>query len=74
MSRGAKAETSGSRVNLRLETQPSGTIAASVIEFPDCYVEAATRKEAVGRSCNYGFKVNTKSEEPKTQKSIHMHR
>lgn len=47
MSRAAKTETSGLRVNLRLETQPSGTIAASVIEFPDCYVEAATREEAI---------------------------
>ncbi len=49
MSRDAKTETSGLRVNLRLETQPSGTIAASVIEFPDCYVEAATREEAIAK-------------------------
>jgi membrane-bound lytic murein transglycosylase B len=47
MSRDVKTETSGLRVNLRLETQPSGTIVASVIEFPDCYVEAATREEAI---------------------------
>jgi len=37
------------RVTLQLETQPSGTIAASVMEFPDCRVEAGTREEAIAK-------------------------
>lgn len=40
-------QPSGLRVTLRLETQPSGMIVASVIEFPDCRVEAATREDAI---------------------------
>jgi hypothetical protein len=35
------------RVTLRLEAQSSGTITASVVEFPDCRVEAATREAAI---------------------------
>ena len=35
------------RVTLGLETQASGLISASVIEFPDCHVEATTREEAI---------------------------
>jgi hypothetical protein len=35
------------RVTLRLEVQASGRVAASVIEFPDCRVEAATREAAI---------------------------
>jgi hypothetical protein len=35
------------RVTLRLEAQASGRVAASVIEFPDCRVEAATREAAI---------------------------
>jgi tRNA(fMet)-specific endonuclease VapC len=35
------------RVTLRLEAQDSGRVAASVVEFPDCRVEAATREEAI---------------------------
>jgi len=37
------------RVTLRLETLASGTIAASVMEFPDCRIEAATREEAIAQ-------------------------
>lgn len=35
------------RVTLQLEAQASGKIAASVVEFPDCRVEAATREAAI---------------------------
>ncbi|NJR49838.1 MAG: hypothetical protein HC780_10005 [Leptolyngbyaceae cyanobacterium CSU_1_3] len=35
------------RVTLRLEAQASGRVAASVIEFPDCRVEASTREAAI---------------------------
>jgi hypothetical protein len=35
------------RVTLRLATQMSGKVAASVVEFPDCRVEAATREAAI---------------------------
>ncbi|MCY7274564.1 MAG: hypothetical protein LH702_12725 [Phormidesmis sp. CAN_BIN44] len=42
-------QPSGLRVTLRLETQTSGTIVASVIEFPDCRVEAATREDAIAK-------------------------
>ena len=42
-------QPSGLRVTLRLEIQPSGTIVASVIEFPDCRVEAATREDAIAK-------------------------
>ncbi|MBE9014217.1 hypothetical protein IQ250_28925 [Pseudanabaenaceae cyanobacterium LEGE 13415] len=35
------------RVTLRLEAQASGRVAASVVEFPDCRVELATREAAV---------------------------
>jgi hypothetical protein len=35
------------RVTLRLEAQASGNVAASVVEFPDCRVEAATREAAI---------------------------
>jgi hypothetical protein len=41
------AEKTGLRVTLRLETQASGTIAASIIEFPECRVEATTREAAI---------------------------
>ncbi len=37
------------RVTLRVEPQSSGTIAASVIEFPDCRVEAETREAAIAQ-------------------------
>ncbi len=37
------------RVTLGLETQASGMISASVIEFPDCHVEATTREEAISK-------------------------
>jgi predicted RNase H-like HicB family nuclease len=37
------------RVTLGLETQASGMISASVIEFPDCHVEATTREEAIAK-------------------------
>ncbi|MBW4540411.1 MAG: hypothetical protein KME43_14880 [Myxacorys chilensis ATA2-1-KO14] len=35
------------RVTLRLEAQASGRVTASVVEFPDCRVEAATREAAI---------------------------
>ncbi|MDJ0617822.1 MAG: hypothetical protein QNJ63_13950 [Calothrix sp. MO_192.B10] len=35
------------KVTLLIETLPSGKIAASVFEFPDCRVEAQTREEAI---------------------------
>jgi predicted RNase H-like HicB family nuclease len=41
------AERTGLRVTLRLEPQASGTIVASVVEFPECWVEAATREAAI---------------------------
>jgi hypothetical protein len=41
------AEKTGLRVTLRLETQASGAIAASIIEFPECRVEATTRAAAI---------------------------
>ncbi len=34
-------------VTLMLETQPSGGFVASVMEFPDCRVEAASREAAI---------------------------
>jgi predicted RNase H-like HicB family nuclease len=37
------------RVTLGLETRESGMISASVMEFPDCHVEAATREEAISK-------------------------
>jgi hypothetical protein len=40
---------SGLRVTLQLEAHPSGKIAASAIEFPDCRVEATTREEAISK-------------------------
>jgi predicted RNase H-like HicB family nuclease len=36
-------------VTLGLETRESGMISASVMEFPDCHVEAATREEAISK-------------------------
>jgi hypothetical protein len=41
--------SSGLRVTLRLEAQASGAIGASVIEFPDCRVEAETREAAIAK-------------------------
>lgn len=41
--------TSQLRVTLGLETRASDTISASVMEFPDCRVEAATREEAIAK-------------------------
>jgi hypothetical protein len=43
----SKSESSTLRITLQLETQTSGKIAASAIEFPDCRVEATTREEAI---------------------------
>jgi predicted RNase H-like HicB family nuclease len=37
------------RVTLGIETRESGMISASVMEFPDCHVEAATREEAISK-------------------------
>ena len=37
------------KVTLGIETQASGIISASVMEFPDCHVEAATREEAISQ-------------------------
>jgi predicted RNase H-like HicB family nuclease len=36
-------------VTLGIETRESGMISASVMEFPDCHVEAATREEAISK-------------------------
>jgi hypothetical protein len=35
------------KVTLLVETLPSGQVAASVFELPDCRVEASTREEAI---------------------------
>jgi hypothetical protein len=43
----AQHSSSQLRVTLRLEAQVSGRVTASVIEFPDCRVEAATRETAI---------------------------
>ena len=37
------------KVTLGIETQASGIISASVMEFPDCHVEARTREEAISQ-------------------------
>ncbi|WP_019498535.1 hypothetical protein [Pseudanabaena sp. PCC 6802] len=44
---GTQTTASRLRVTLQLEVQASGTIVASVVEFPDCRVEAATREAAI---------------------------
>jgi hypothetical protein len=44
-----RSEHSRLRVTLQIETQNSGKIAASAIEFPDCRVEATTREEAISK-------------------------
>jgi hypothetical protein len=36
-------------VTLGIETRESGMISASVMEFPDSHVEAATREEAISK-------------------------
>jgi hypothetical protein len=46
MNESQTVERTGLRVTLRLEVQ-AGAIVASVIEFPECRVEAATREEAI---------------------------
>lgn len=45
----SKSEHRGLRVTLQLETQISGKISASAIEFPDCRVEGITREEAISK-------------------------